>query len=146
MNRQLFATLSAVSLLAFGALLLLDLAWLLAPKAMIRPDSILPGTTGDWLAWTEVLPALWIIDRISGGTAYRRLRRCLCPNCGYDLRATLGRSPECGTISPLTTDGNIHQPFNRVNPSSLHRSLPTPCRTKKSPSGSYFCFTAASLG
>jgi hypothetical protein len=50
----------------------------------------------DWavVLATGALPSVWLARRI------RRQRRAagLCPACGYDLRATPDRCPECGTI------------------------------------------------
>ena len=45
------------------------------------------------IAGSGVLPALWFRRRRR--TRYR-LRHGLCPSCGYDLRASPGRCPECG--------------------------------------------------
>jgi hypothetical protein len=54
--------------------------------------------TPDWCpaVATFVAPALSARRLLH---ARRRKRRGLCPACGYDLRATPGRCPECGTAA-----------------------------------------------
>jgi len=49
--------------------------------------------------WAIAIPLVcWILYRLFGPAAerQRRLRKGQCVNCGYDLRASEGRCPECG--------------------------------------------------
>jgi hypothetical protein len=48
-------------------------------------------------ALTGALPAMWFVRRRRWRAAHRRRNNC-CATCGYDLRATPDRCPECGAI------------------------------------------------
>jgi hypothetical protein len=49
------------------------------------------------LAWPALLSALTTLLLIRHRRVAGRTREGLCPRCGYDLRATPRRCPECGT-------------------------------------------------
>jgi hypothetical protein len=49
-----------------------------------------------------VLPVGWLLMRWrSGVNERRRIRQGVCRVCGYDLRATPDRCPECGTVAKV---------------------------------------------
>ena len=71
-----------------------------------RDDTIVPGGYGRWdeltvsLAWPLLigLPMTTCLAVKLWGRRHRSSDTGLCASCGYDLRATLNRCPECGTV------------------------------------------------
>jgi hypothetical protein len=66
---------------------------------------------GPWRPWVVIAFGVagwaWLI-RSDIGAARRRRRNKrqnlgLCPHCGFDLRATPARCPECGAVPPPPT-------------------------------------------
>jgi len=59
--------------------------------------SVASAGSGEIIALTVVTPAGWLLSRLLAQAQARRRRRAGgCHACGYDLRATPDRCPECG--------------------------------------------------
>ncbi|HZN66701.1 MAG TPA: hypothetical protein VFB66_15530 [Tepidisphaeraceae bacterium] len=72
---------------------------------------------GDSMRWTELQVPHWSLLLVAGiaptCSVVRKIRRRrqlnagLCPRCGYDLRATPQRCPECGTVAAEAGDAHV---------------------------------------
>ena len=65
-----------------------------------RPTPYFEVVAPHWMlaALAAVAPGAWLAAGLPSLLRGRRRRLGLCPDCGYDLRATPGRCPECGHV------------------------------------------------
>jgi hypothetical protein len=74
-------------------------------------------------AAAAALPLGWITTRLRSRVRGRRRKRLgLCPACGYDLRASPERCPECGTTYPRATDDAFEDARSSCRPIEAGRN------------------------
>lgn len=84
--------------------------WTTNPATVAR-DLIVPAWFA--MALTAVLPLIWLARAERRSRRDARRRAGLCVTCGFDLRATPTRCPECGTIPETRA-----QAENRLRPAA----------------------------
>ena len=74
----------------------------------------------DWflVLLTALPPLVWgwraTVSRVRRQVGARRSRLGQCVRCAYDLRATRGRCPECGTVAELAPQSPHNPPMQRT--------------------------------
>ena len=82
----------------------LGLTFMRSYRGGVEPGSLTWVTAPYWLiAGSAAIPAVLQVLRLR--RTRRQRQRGLCPSCGYDLRATPGRCPECGMAGSVSTSG-----------------------------------------
>jgi len=126
MRRRLFTILSALSLLLFMLIVgIRAFSWATSDwqQSMTLPSGGV-ALTHQHLSWitiagfpvsrglpitvTAIAPSCWAISfLVRQARSSRRLRENRCHACGYDLRATPERCPECGTVPAAPSSTSI---------------------------------------
>lgn len=68
---------------------------------LLPPSALWGVAVPHWFVFllTAALPATWGVRWSAQRVARARVRQGLCARCGYDLRGSSGRCPECGLES-----------------------------------------------
>jgi hypothetical protein len=74
-----------------------------------RRDVVIAVPNWAMLVTSAGLPAFWCYRR-GRAMRLRRRRAGMCPSCGYDLRATPERCPECGRTDEISEAHSTNKP------------------------------------
>ena len=77
------------------------------------------------MAVLGIVPLWWLAGVRRELWRRKRVRSGLCVQCGYDLRATPGRCPECGETAPFSSAGELTHPEPTGNLPGNHGRRPS---------------------
>ena len=128
--RFLFTFAAAVSLVMSA------FCWWASRKVLESSAREVYAISARWEAWAIaflILPSVWVAlwgvgplrrairDQHRAWRSARRVRAGLRPRCGYDLRATPDRCPECGTPASRSRKGTRCYKLTRNQDGGNHR-------------------------